>query len=102
MGEDPGGRMGSRIVGLLGAIVMSVLGGIVDNRVQAGEVSVAAASDMNFAVKEIVAEFAKKTGKTVRLSLGSSGNYFAQSSNGAPFGLDFSADIRYAKEMEDA
>src|SRR2546422_5766276 len=40
MGEDPGGRM-SRIVGLLGAIVMSVLGGILGSPVQAGEISVA-------------------------------------------------------------
>src|SRR5438552_9810395 len=102
MGEDPGGRMGSRIVGLLGAIVMSVLGGIVDSRVQAGEISVAAASDMNFAFKEIVAEFEKKTGNTVRLSLGSSGNFFAQISNGAPFDLYFSADISYPKKLEEA
>jgi len=94
--------MGSRIVGLLGAIVMSVLGGIVDSRVQAGEISVAAASDMNFAFKEIVAEFEKKTGNTVRLSLGSSGNFFAQISNGAPFDLYFSADISYPKKLEEA
>src|SRR5207244_6917894 len=102
MGEDPGGRMGSRIVGLLGAIVMSVLGVIVDSRVQAGEVSTAAASDLNFAFKEIVAEFEKKTGNTVKLSLGSSGNFFAQLSNGAPFDLYFSADIAYPKKLEEA
>src|SRR5438309_1442053 len=102
MGEDPGGRIGSRIVGLLGAIVMSVLGGIVDSRVQAGEISVAAASDMNFAFKEIDAEFEEKTGNTVRLSLGSSGDFFAQISNGAPFDLYFSAEISYPTELEGA
>src|SRR2546428_3769972 len=102
MGEDAAGRMGPRIVGLLGAIVMSILGGIVDSRVQAGKISVAAASDMNFAFKEIVAEFEKKTGNTVRLSLGSSGNFFAQISNGAPFDLFFSADISYPKKLEEA
>src|SRR5205809_228729 len=101
MGGDRGGRM-SRIVGLLGAIVMSVLGGIVDSRVQAGEISVAAASDLNFAFKEIVAEFGKKTGNTVKMSLGSSGNFFAQISNGAPFDLYFSADISYPKKLEEA
>ncbi len=74
----------SRIVGLLGAIVMSVLGGILGSPVQAGEISVAAAADLNFAFKEIVAEFEKKTGNMVKLSLGSSGNFFAQISNGAP------------------
>jgi molybdate transport system substrate-binding protein len=92
----------SRIVGLLGAIVMSVLGGIVDSPVQAGEISIAAASDLNFAFKEIVAEFEKKTGHTVKLSLGSSGNFLAQISNGAPFDLFFSADISYPKKLEEA
>src|SRR3989454_1112061 len=101
MGEDPGGRM-SRIVGLLGAIVMSVLGGILGSPVQAGEISVAAAADLNFAFKEIVADFEKKTGNMVKLSLGSSGNFFAQISNGAPFDLYFSADIAYPKKLEEA
>src|SRR5256712_10713090 len=69
---------------------------------QAGEISVAAASDLNFAFKEIVAEFEKKTGHTVKLSLGSSGNFYAQLSNGAPFDLFFSADIGYPKKLVEA
>jgi len=69
---------------------------------QAGEVSIAAASDLNFAFKEIVAEFEKKTGNTVKLSLGSSGNFFAQLSSGAPFDVFFSADIGYPKKLEEA
>src|SRR3989441_12314477 len=68
----------------------------------AGEVSVAAAADLNFAFKEIVADFEKKTGNMVKLSLGSSGNFFAQISNGAPFDLYFSADIAYPKKLEEA
>jgi molybdate transport system substrate-binding protein len=68
----------------------------------AGEVSIAAASDLNFAFKEIVAEFEKKTGNTVKLSLGSSGNFFAQISNGAPFDVFFSADIGYPKKLDQA
>jgi len=66
------------------------------------EITVAAASDLNFAFKEIVAEFEKKTGNTVKLSLGSSGNFFAQLSNGAPFDLFFSADIGYPKKLDEA
>ncbi len=69
---------------------------------QAGEISIAAASDLNFAFKEIVGEFEKKTGNTVKLSLGSSGNFFAQLSNGAPFDLYFSADIGYPRKLEEA
>lgn len=66
------------------------------------EIVVAAASDLNFAFKEIVADFEKKTGNTVKLSLGSSGNFFAQLSNGAPFDLFFSADIGYPRKLEEA
>src|SRR5206468_2104858 len=48
MGGDRGGRM-SRIIGLLGAIVMSVLGGIVDSRVQSGVVWVPKGSSIDVA-----------------------------------------------------
>jgi molybdate transport system substrate-binding protein len=77
------------------------LGGTCAVSAWAGEVSIAAASDLNFAFKEIVAEFEKQTGNTVKLSLGSSGNFFAQISNGAPFDLYFSADISYPKKLEE-
>src|SRR5215471_20174710 len=66
------------------------------------EIAIAAASDLNFAIKEIIAEFEKATGKHVKLSLGSSGNFYAQIQNGAPFDLYFSADIGYPKKLEDA
>lgn len=65
----------------------------------AGEVTIAAASDLNFAFKELVAEFEKSTGHKVKLSLGSSGNFFAQIQNGAPYDLYFSADIRYPRKL---
>lgn len=65
----------------------------------AGEVLVAAASDLNFAFKEIVAQFERQTGTRVKLSLGSSGNLFSQIQNGAPFDLYFSADIRYPHKL---
>ena len=69
---------------------------------RAAEITVAAASDLNFVFKEIVADFEKKTGNRVRLSLGSSGNFYAQLSNGAPFDVFFSADIGYPKKLEEA
>jgi molybdate transport system substrate-binding protein len=84
-------------IGLIGLMSM-----VWADRIQAGEISVAAASDLNFAFKEIVADFEKKTGTTVKLSLGSSGNFYAQLSNGAPFDLFFSADIGYPKKLEEA
>jgi molybdate transport system substrate-binding protein len=65
----------------------------------ADEVTIAAASDLNFAFKELASEFEKKTGTHVKLSLGSSGNFYSQIENGAPFDLYFSADIRYPQKL---
>ncbi len=65
-----------------------------------GTVTVAAASDLTFAMNEIVANFEKATGCTVRLSLGSSGNFLTQIENGAPFDVFFSADEAYPKKLE--
>ncbi len=65
-----------------------------------GAVNVAAASDLTFAMNEIAAKFQKATGCTIRLSLGSSGNFLTQIENGAPFDVFFSADIAYPKKLE--
>jgi molybdate transport system substrate-binding protein len=65
-------------------------------------ITIAAASDLNFAFRDIVTEYEKTTGNHVRLSLGSSGNFFAQIQNGAPFDLYFSADIAYPRKLEEA
>lgn len=65
-----------------------------------GTVTVAAASDLTFAMNEVVANFEKATGCTVRLSLGSSGNFLTQIENGAPFDVFFSADIAYPQKLE--
>src|SRR5437867_13411344 len=66
------------------------------------DLTIAAASDLNFAFKDLVGEFEKKSGVRVKLSLGSSGNFFSQISNGAPFTLYFSADIRYPQRLGEA
>ncbi len=65
-----------------------------------GTVTVAAASDLTFAMNEMIADFEKTTGCTVRLSLGSSGNFLTQIENGGPFDVFFSADIAYPKKLE--
>jgi len=68
--------------------------------VRAAEVVVAAASDLGFAVKEIITDFEKQTGNKVRLSLGSSGTFAAQISNGAPFDVFLSADVAYPQDLD--
>ncbi len=65
----------------------------------AAEVTVAAAADLNFALKDLAAGFEKATGNRVLLSLGSSGNFFAQIENGAPFDVFFSADVDYPRRL---
>jgi len=66
------------------------------------EILVAAASDLNFAAKEIIPLFERQTGHSVKLSLGSSGAFHAQIQNGAPFDVFLSADVLYPQELEKA
>ncbi len=66
----------------------------------ADEVTVAAASDLSFAFQEVAAGFEKKTGHRLRVSYGSSGNFFAQIRSGAPFDVFFSADADYPRKLE--
>jgi molybdate transport system substrate-binding protein len=95
-----GGWKRMRNVGLL-TIIMLVIP-LMCSAAATNELVIAAASDLNFAFKELVAEYEKTTGDHVKLSLGSSGNFYSQIKNGAPFDLYFSADIGYPKKLEGA
>src|SRR6266404_1409738 len=68
----------------------------------AQEIRVAAAADLKFALDELDAQYQKQTGKKIDVSYGSSGNFFAQIQNGAPFDLLLSADIEYPRKLEAA
>jgi molybdate transport system substrate-binding protein len=68
----------------------------------AQEITVAAASDLQFAMQDVAARFEKETGKTAKLIYGSSGNFFQQIQNGAPFDMFFSANLDYPKKLEAA
>ena len=66
----------------------------------ADTVSIAAASDLVFCLESLNAEFAKANpGVALTVSTGSSGNFFAQIKNGAPFDVFLSADLRYPREL---
>jgi molybdate transport system substrate-binding protein len=68
----------------------------------AQELTVAAASDLQAALPEVVTAFEKQSGKKVRVTFGSSGNFFAQIQNGAPFDVFLSADVDYPRRLVQA
>ena len=63
--------------------------------------AIAAAADLKFALSEIAERFAADTGKQVKLSFGSSGNFARQIEQGAPFQLFLSADESYVVRLAD-
>ena len=68
----------------------------------AQEIKIAAAADLQFAMQDVAARFQRETGKTIKVIYGSSGNFFQQIQNGAPFDMFFSANLDYAKKVESA
>src|SRR5215469_6781292 len=68
----------------------------------AQEITVAAAADLQFAMQDIGKQFQKETGKNVKLIFGSSGSFFQQIQNGAPFDMFCSANLDYPKKLEAA
>ena len=64
-----------------------------------GTASVAAASDLKFALDEVVAMFHKDTGQSARVSYGSSGNFMRQIAQDAPFELFLSADEAFVFQL---
>ncbi|MDF2782474.1 MAG: molybdenum transporter substrate-binding protein, partial [Geminicoccaceae bacterium] len=61
--------------------------------------TVAAASDLQFALTEVANAFTAETGLDVRLAFGSSGNFARQIRQGAPFEIYLSADEDYVLSL---
>jgi molybdate transport system substrate-binding protein len=68
----------------------------------AGEVKVAVAANFAEPAREIARIFERRTDHQVILSFGSSGQFYAQIANGAPFGVFLSADAARPLEAEAA
>jgi molybdate transport system substrate-binding protein len=67
---------------------------------QKQEVVVAAAADLKFAMDSLITDFSKNNPDVmIKVVYGSSGNFFQQIGNGAPFDLFFSADIDYPRQL---
>jgi len=66
----------------------------------AEKINIAAAADLKFAMDEIVAKFREANAKDdVDVIYGSSGKFYTQIQQGAPYDLYFSADIAFPREL---
>ncbi|RPA67528.1 molybdate ABC transporter substrate-binding protein [Cyclobacteriaceae bacterium YHN15] len=63
------------------------------------KVLVAAASDLRFAMDSIIQVY--PNAQEIEVIYGSSGKFYEQISNGAPFDLYFSADLAYPKKLQE-
>lgn len=84
-------------------VVLSLLLTIMSLPAAAADIHVAAASDLTFCLQELNAIYKKANpGANVVLTTGSSGKFFAQIQNGAPFDVYMSADMEYPRKLADA
>lgn len=89
-----------KIIAIIQYVLFAVLCGAGVNRARGEELSIAAASDLTYCLDELNAAFKKDHPDAVlKVSNGSSGNFFAQIKNGAPFDVFMSADMGYPKEL---
>jgi len=81
------------------SLIISVFLAQTEVRAQGKEIRIAAAADLKLAMGELSEKFEKQTGTKVSATFGSSGSFFSQLQNGAPFDLFLSADIDYPKKL---
>jgi molybdate transport system substrate-binding protein len=85
----------------ISALMLAALTGLQAQQ-QQPPLRVAAAADLQFALKDIAQQYEHQAGHKVEITFGSSGNFFAQLQNGAPFDVFFSADIEYPSRLQQA
>lgn len=96
--SHPGKAISRKCLNILIGVTSVLLLGR-NSKAQSQEIRVAAAADLNFAMADLAAQFEKETGIKVNVTSGSSGNFFSQIQNGAPFDLFFSADMEYSERL---
>jgi molybdate transport system substrate-binding protein len=93
---------GTNIAGRVLIVILAACGFALPVFAQKKRVRVAAASDLQTVMPEIARAFEAQTGKSVDVVYGSSGNFFAQIQNGAPFDVFLSADSEYPRKLAEA
>ena len=84
---------------LMKPILMAFLTLYVSTSLAQAVPTVAAASDLKFALEEIASNYKTDKGQEVKLVFGSSGVLWQQVKNGAPFSLLMSADEAYVDDL---
>jgi molybdenum ABC transporter molybdate-binding protein len=90
------------VVAALAVAVALLLPAQLGRSAQLQKLRIAAAADLQFAMADLSGQYEKQTGTATDITYGSSGNFFAQIQNGAPFDLFFSADIDYPEKLDAA
>jgi molybdate transport system substrate-binding protein len=83
----------------IAALGLALFGGSGASNAEESPPVVAAAADLKFAVTEIADAFKAETGKEVKLSFGSTGNFATQIREGAPFQMFMAADESYVVKL---
>jgi len=93
---------------LLGVVILAALSAVLapacgssgpGTRAGRAQVRVAAAADLDAALGDLIARFSATHAVDVSASYGSSGTFFAQILNGAPFDIFLSADVEYPRQL---
>jgi molybdate transport system substrate-binding protein len=69
---------------------------------QKKRIRVASAADLQAVMPQIAKAYETRSGTSVEVVYGSSGNFYAQIQNGAPLDVFFSADSEYPRKLEEA
>jgi molybdate transport system substrate-binding protein len=84
----------------LAALLVVLISSACSPRPSPRTLSIAAAADLNFALEEVSREFRKvHPSPNLQIVYGSSGNFYAQLRNHAPFDLFLSADVEYPRKL---
>ena len=75
---------------------------LVSGQALAQRSTIAAASDLQFALEALRTQFELDSGKSIQVVYGSSGNFYRQIREGAPFQMFLSADESYVQRLTDA
>lgn len=94
-------RLMRRLLSLL-LIAFALLQGTAGAAGDAAAPAIAAASDLKFALEEAAAGFRAATQREVKLVFGSSGNFYRQIGQGAPFQMFMSADEDFVFRLAEA